>query len=447
MVVVLGVLAGGIFGVAIIGNPAVTIPITLELLVLGAMTYVVVVREPDPASRRWLLKIGAGALLIRLSAFGIVHFVLSPYFFAPDAFTYERFGRAVADSWSRGPSGAPGPRSSLSYFGINALFITLLGEARYGAAILNLFAGVWTCLIVFVLGRDVIGVREGRIASVITAVFPSLVLWSVLNIRDSLATFLVAMIVLAGVRLNRRFTLRSLVLVLGGTVLLAWLRDYMAFLVGLGLLLGYGVALRPGKFASTVFAGVLLIGFAAFGASRFGWFSQVIVDDPLAQLQTMRTALQASASSAYGANFDTGTLSGAITFLPFGIAFLLFAPFPWAIESPLQAAAMPETLLWYPLFALAILGMGKSLKKAGPGAMIVLSVLIVVVTIYALVEGNFGTAYRHRAQIMPLFFVFGGSGVVIARAKLSTRRERLARASAARRQRSGGISHRRIRSR
>ena len=43
--------------------------------------------------------------------------------------------------------------------------------------------------------------------------------------------------------------------------------------------------------------------------------------------------------------------------------------------------------------------------------LIVLSVLVVVVSSYALVEGNFGTAYRHRAQIMPLFFVFSGVGL------------------------------------
>ena len=43
--------------------------------------------------------------------------------------------------------------------------------------------------------------------------------------------------------------------------------------------------------------------------------------------------------------------------------------------------------------------------------LVVLAVLVIVVSSYALVEGNFGTAYRHRAQIMPLFFVFTGAGL------------------------------------
>lgn len=44
-------------------------------------------------------------------------------------------------------------------------------------------------------------------------------------------------------------------------------------------------------------------------------------------------------------------------------------------------------------------------------ALIPLAVLVIVVASYALVEGNFGTAYRHRAQIMPLFFVFSAVGL------------------------------------
>ena len=72
---------------------------------------------------------------------------------------------------------------------------------------------------------------------------------------------------------------------------------------------------------------------------------------------------------------------------------------------------MGETFLWYPLFFLAVLGFRISLRDRVTTALFPASVLLVVVTSYALVEGNFGTAYRHRAQIMPLFFVFSGVGL------------------------------------
>ena len=82
---------------------------------------------------------------------------------------------------------------------------------------------------------------------------------------------------------------------------------------------------------------------------------------------------------------------------------------------------MPETLLWYPLFLLAIKGLRISLRGRLTNVLIVVAVLVIVVTSYALVEGNFGTAYRHRAQIMPLFFVFSGVGVSWLKDRVITR--------------------------
>ena len=79
---------------------------------------------------------------------------------------------------------------------------------------------------------------------------------------------------------------------------------------------------------------------------------------------------------------------------------------------------MGEAFLWYPLFLLSILGFRISLRNRGTTVLFPVSVLIVVVSSYALVEGNFGTAYRHRAQIMPLFFIFSGIGLSWIKARV-----------------------------
>ena len=64
-----------------------------------------------------------------------------------------------------------------------------------------------------------------------------------------------------------------------------------------------------------------------------------------------------------------------------------------------------------------------------------LGVLLVTVTTYALVEGNFGTAYRHRAQVMPLFFVFAAKGLAdwwaIRQQRISRQRRGMERARVA----------------
>ena len=157
--------------------------------------------------------------------------------------------------------------------------------------------------------------------------------------------------------------------------------------------------------------GTLVAVALTYFADQVGLFSGIRPEGLLETAQGLRSGLQRGATSAFGLGAETRTIRAALQYIPIGVSYLLFAPFPWDIVTTLQAAAMPETLLWYPLFLLSILGFRISLRNRRTTALVPLSVLLVVVSSYALVEGNFGTAYRHRAQIMPLFFAFSGVGL------------------------------------
>ena len=170
--------------------------------------------------------------------------------------------------------------------------------------------------------------------------------------------------------------------------------------------------MRSGPTGSSVpmaFGTVAVLAFTYF-ADEVGLLSVIRPEEALETAQMLRVGLQVGATSAFGVGAETEAIGDALRYLPLGMSYLLFSPFPWAVETSLQLAALPETLLWYPLFLLAIQGLRISLRGRLTNVMIVLAVLVIVVSSYALVEGNFGTAYRHRAQIMPLFFVFSGSG-------------------------------------
>jgi hypothetical protein len=178
---------------------------------------------------------------------------------------------------------------------------------------------------------------------------------------------------------------------------------------------------RPGRLTGTLISGTIVVFFLALLADQLQLFPASGLEDPLTTASQLRSNLQVGARSSFGMGYETETLGGTLRYLPLGFSFLLFAPFPWAIESTLQASAAPETLIWYPLFLAALFGARYAVMKAGNLNVIPLAVLLVVTTSYALVEGNFGTAYRHRAQIMPLFFVFSSAGVILFRARMRAR--------------------------
>lgn len=411
---------GGVLGLTLVQRPEVVVPLTLEVLFLAGVTWLLVARVREREARGWLLRLGLGALAIRFLVFFVVHFVLDPYFFAPDAFGYEREGAEIARRWMGVGEVAAGGGDTLlpTYAHLNALFHLVLENSSTALVVFNIFAGVWTSLLTFHLGRETMGERVGKVSSVLVAFFPSLVLWSVLNIRDALSTFVVVTALLFGVRVFRRARPSHLVVLLVALVALSALRDYMGFLVTAGLIVGWGVALRPGQVPSTLVAGTVLVAFVAFLGEEIGLFQTVTFDEPLETAERLRRSLQQGATSAYGVDFDTSTLGGAIRFIPYGFVFLLFAPFPWAVETTLQMAAVPETLLWYPTFALFVVGLFRAVREGTSVIYVPFAVLLVVSTSYALVEGNFGTAYRHRAQVMPLFFLFSAAGILIVKARI-----------------------------
>lgn len=425
-------------GTAVVVEPGVTLPLTLELVVLAGLTWAVLARVRDRARRRWLTGLVAGALALRLGALVVVHVALNPAFFAPDAATYHFGGTRLLEFW-QGVAPYPFEASwQVAYHYLNGFFTWLFGDPTFGAVTLNLFAGVWTAMLAYLLGAETLGERVGRVAGVLVAVFPSMVLWSVLNVRDALATLLVTLAVYLGVRVYRRFRPGSLVLLLLTLLLLTGFRDYMGFLVLVGLIVGYAAALRRGRIASGLAVGGVLAFFLVFAADRLGFFERVLVDNPLETASRLREGLMGDfggglAGSAFGLEHDTSTLGGALRFLPVGLAYLLFAPFPWRITSTLQLTTFPEVLLWYALFPFTLWGMRHVFDERGRAAVPLLAVLLVVVLSYALVEGNVGAAYRHRAQVMPLLFVFSAAGLMDARVRwLERRRRRMMRRVGAR---------------
>ena len=431
-------LAALVLGSALVENPGFVIPLFLESVALLLVTRWLLGKVGDREERRFLGQILGVAVALRAGVIGVVYGVLNPFFFAPDTATYAGRGTRIAQYWA---TGFQRPdildRWQIGYEYLNAIAVRLLGNPEWAMVVLNSFAALWTVMLLYALARDCFGPTAGRIAAVLGAVFPSMVLWSVLNIRDSLATMTVTAIVLLGVRLYQQPKGRDLLLFGIGVLVLTSFRDYMGLLLLTGLLLGYGAAMRPGRLFSTLGMGTLLILVLFFALKQGEILTPEQLESPLASASNLRRGMQQDfvsglAGSAIGVGYSIDTPLDALRYLPLGLGYFLFAPFPWAITSVLQTFTLPEVLLWYALVPFLVMGFGGVKARETRVSLLVLGVLLVTVTSYALVEGNFGTAYRHRAQVMPLFFVFVARGVSVwwARRKERLRQQHLRAARA-----------------
>jgi 4-amino-4-deoxy-L-arabinose transferase-like glycosyltransferase len=407
------IVLAAVLGATAMGQPQLVFPLTVELLILAGITMLFLQLERDRHTRRWLARLVLAALGIRLVLLVVIHFGFTPYAFAPDAGMYEYFGEALRDYWmGEGPRpGRPYNSWQTGYYFLNGIFFSLFGTSPMGPVVLNLVVSVWTCLLAFLLGRTLFGESVGKLAALLVAFFPSLVLWSVLNIRDALSAFLVTGVVFIGVRMLKRIGGREVLGMAVALLLLTQLRDYLALLLLAGLLLGFLTGMRPNRVGRTLILGAVSCFLLLLAARSFDLLQSAPMEGSLETLQYLREDMARGAGSAYGHQLDTSTVRGLLTAVPMGMAFFLFGPFPWAVSSTLQLAALPEVLLWYALIPFTLVGLARALRVRHRDALLPIAVLVVITVSYALVEGNIGTAYRHRAQIMPLVFLFTSLGL------------------------------------
>lgn len=122
------------------------------------------------------------------------------------------------------------------------------------------------------------------------------------------------------------------------------------------------------------------------------------------------TTVPTTAPATEAASPDAIAVELSLAHLPVGIFYALFAPFPWAIGSVADLAALPEMLLWYVVLGCAFATIW---RKRRQWRWYVGEILFLAMTLFilALAEGNVGTLFRHRSMAIPIVVVIASPGV------------------------------------
>lgn len=371
-------------------------------------------------------------------------------------------------------------------FGRDLLLLDTL-NAAFGAGLVVVIADI---------SARLFGARAAVISAVTVALYPGLVLFSSLNLKDPLTALLTAIVLDLLVRFQTRPSWSLLLFALLALDPLHSLRWYV--FVVMAPLLPMAVALTPNlrkplmiraltpnlskplMIRWTVLTAALCFGIVVINSIASG--SSPLIANPLAVFEDTRSAMshgrtgfaatptpelagpttlptsavpaiatpQAATaptvvpttvattppaaalapvpspipSSASGS--DSLVLTRTLSYLPRGAAYALFAPFPWDIERTVDALVIPDTLGWYVILVSAISTLivrRSEWRRYAPLAAFALGML----GVFALVEGNIGTLYRHRAvTVVPIFAALAGPGFLAAIARIR-RVRRLAR--------------------
>ena len=342
--------------------------------------------------------------------------------------------------------------------------------------------------------------RASLLAGTLVAFYPSLVLWTSLNLKDSLALFLIAAALWLVVVFNRRPVVWLVLAMYVPLFLMESLRFYV--FVGLALVIPVGVILTSGRQsrARRIVTSALAVALSALLLVAQGTGNDALSASLLARLESERAAMALGARTGFGrgvvlvqkgatyviptssanptppgrtpqvvvvqpnARIAIGTsapgrdavpvlpgdllvvarpgvtttpapqpqqlpttvTSGEVQlvdasedalvlrtleYLPFGLAFALFAPFPGSGRRAQDLLPIPEMLVWYVLLVAAGIALWRWRHRWRTLAPIVLFVAGTLL-IFALAEGNVGTLYRHRAMVIPFVALIAASAAV-----------------------------------
>lgn len=104
-----------------------------------------------------------------------------------------------------------------------------------------------------------------------------------------------------------------------------------------------------------------------------------------------------------------------------GLEAVLVGPVPWrSVENPRVALARVDLVLWYPLLAGAVLGLTCLWRRR----LLTFPFLYVagMTLVYSLAEGNFGTAFRHRGELVWGTALLAAFGLGVVRASIAPAR-------------------------
>jgi len=144
----------------------------------------------------------------------------------------------------------------------------------------------------------------------------------------------------------------------------------------------------------------------------------------LATVERSRKDAAKSAESGFQKDVDVSTTQGALSAIPLGLLYLLFAPFPWQLASVRQSLTLPEMLVWWCSVPFLVLGLWYAIRHRLRQVSPVLLFTTMLTLSYSLFQGNVGTAYRQRSQLLVFYFVFVAVGFVLMRERAEDLRRR-----------------------
>ncbi|MFA6142132.1 MAG: glycosyltransferase family 39 protein [Candidatus Omnitrophota bacterium] len=321
-------------------------------------------------------------------------------------------------------------------YGINpftyllALYYRFFNCNYLSSKLINCLIGSFTPLFLYFTAKNIFSPKIAKIPFLLASFYPSIVYWSICNLRDPLVIFLITFCayLISGLK-NSRSKILRLCLIAFSIYLLKDLQK-ICFYAAIGAIVCsviYRLLASLKKKEWIILSSIIL---AAFIIVLYNQFWPVILKQ-IRLIIVNNSALYLSDSAGYriydckflhAIRAGTLDIAGFIKAYFTGLAYFLFSPFPWRITRMSQLIACQQTMLWISLLLFSILGFREGFKLSFNRTMYILTFVFIGISFFSIAEANIGAAFRHRDYFAPLVFIFAAKGIMQFLGKNDTER-------------------------
>lgn len=378
-----------------------------SLALISLITYIIALKWPE------ISKILFVGLLIRIFFLLIDHYIVSLPDSDADAVTFENV------AWSIGKEGFLNVLDN--YYGPNSRFISwviaipysLFGRSLIMAKSISLFFGIGSIFLGWKIAKIIWGDNTANKVGWSIALFPSLILYSVLIMREAYICFFILVVLYGIVSWVKTDKDKFIILAIIGFVCATFFHG--ALFVGILIFLAAVTIsyfkkfikglLRYKIYLKSMFFLLIVVTFSTY------YFSSKITIPYLGTFEKStnfnylirKTNVSTKGNAAWPEWTVPKNSIEIIYKLPLRALYVVFSPFPWDIRETRHLIGLFDSFIYMYLSCLIL----KNIKNIwrDPSLRIILILLFFYIFIFGMGVGNFGTGIRHRSKFAIIFIL------------------------------------------
>lgn len=375
------------------------------ILIISFITFLVAIRYPKVSKIIYI------ALAVRVFVLLIGHYLITLPDSTKDALSFEGHAFELSkDGFFSLMEKYPGPSSRFISWLI-AIPYSLIGRSMLMAKSMTLFFGVGSVFLSWKVTQKLWGNKIANKVGWIMALFPSLILYSALTMREVYVSFFLIVAFYGIVNWSKTKDLKSIALTLFGFTGATFFHGatFLGAMIFVGIitLITLNDFIKSIKHSRIGVVNAILLLILSYVLLLY--FTNQISVPYLRNLEylfnieviTDKSSANVVGIAAYPEWTKVKNINELIYKIPIRGMYFVFSPFPWDVTQTRHIIGMLDGLLYMGLAFIILMNIKKIWSNLA--LRIIFIILIFYIAAFSIGVGNFGTGIRHRSKFTFIF--------------------------------------------